>query len=65
MYINETGGGGMSPDNGKTFKGTTAFGTIQEGASQLIIQPIEIASHKSGQGHNEIKLDPIVIDLKK
>lgn len=65
VYINETGGGGMSPDKGKTFKGTTEFGTIQEGASQLIIQPIEIASHNYGKGHIEIELDPIVIDLKK
>lgn len=65
VYMNGTGGGGVSPDNGKTFEGTTAFGTIQEGASQLIIQPVEIASLMSGQGHTEIELDPIVIELKK
>lgn len=65
VYLKGTGGGGVSPDNGKTFEGTTAFGTIQEGASQLIIQPVEIASLLSGKGHTEIELDPIVIDLKK
>lgn len=65
VYLDELGGGGMSHDNGKTFKGTTEFGTIQEGASQLIIQPIEIASLNYGKGHIEIELDPIVIDLKK
>ncbi|WP_214484997.1 DUF5643 domain-containing protein, partial [Bacillus sp. SM2101] len=64
VYVNETGGSGVSPDNGKTFEGTTTFGTIQEGASQLIIQPVEIASLMSGQGHIEIELDPIVIELK-
>jgi Family of unknown function (DUF5643)/Domain of unknown function (DUF4179) len=63
VYINETGGGGMSPDKGKTFKGTTEFGTIQEGARKLIIQPIEIVSNNYGEGHKEIELDPIVIDL--
>ncbi|MGM7684317.1 DUF4179 domain-containing protein [Cytobacillus sp. Hm23] len=64
VYVNETGGSGVSPDNGKTFEGMTTFGTIQEGASQLIIQPVEIASLMSGQGHIEIELDPIVIQLK-
>ncbi|MGR3764064.1 DUF4179 domain-containing protein [Rossellomorea sp. NS-SX7] len=64
VYMDGTGGGGVSKDEGKTFEGTTAFGTIQEGASQLIIQPIEIASLMSGKGHEEIKLDPIVIELK-
>ena len=65
VYMNGASGGGVSPDNGKTFKGTTVFGTIQEGASQLIIQPVEIASLMSGEGHTEIELDPIVIELKK
>ncbi|MEK5485144.1 DUF4179 domain-containing protein [Lysinibacillus sp. FSL M8-0355] len=65
VYMNGTGGGGVSTDNGKNFEGTTAFGPIQEGASQLIIQPVEIASLMSGQGHTEIELDPIVIELKK
>lgn len=65
VYINGTGGGGVSLDNGKNFEGTTAFGTIQEGASQLIIQPVEIASLMSGQGHFEIELEPIVIELNK
>jgi Family of unknown function (DUF5643) len=65
VYMNGTGGRGVSPDNGKTFEGTTAFGTIQEGASQIIIQPVEIASLMSGQGHTEIELDPFVIELKK
>lgn len=64
-YDMETGGGGVSPDNGKSFKGTMAFGTIQEGASQIIIEPVEIASLMSGQGHTEIELDPIIIELKK
>ncbi|MBT2756862.1 DUF4179 domain-containing protein [Mesobacillus foraminis] len=65
VYINETSGGGTSPDNGRTFRGTTDFGTIQEGASKLTIQPIQIASLNYGKGHTEIELDPIVIDLKK
>lgn len=65
VYMNETGGGGVSHDNGKTFTGTTAFGRVQEGARQLIIQPVEIASLLEGKGHTEIELDPIVIDLKK
>ncbi|NEU30635.1 DUF4179 domain-containing protein [bacterium LRH843] len=65
VYNNGTGGGGVSTDNGKTFKGTTAFGAIQEGASQLFIQPVEIASLLSGKGHIEIELEPIVIALKK
>lgn len=65
VYLDELGGGGMSHDNGKTFKGTTEFGTIQEGASQLIIQPIEIASLNFEKGHIEIELDPIVIDLNQ
>jgi len=64
VYMNGTGGGGVSYDNGKTFKGTTAFGSIQESASQLIIQPVEIASLLYGKGHIEIELDPIVIELK-
>lgn len=65
VYVDETSGGGVSDDNGKTFNGSTDFGTIQQGASQLIIQPIEIASQLSGKGHIEIELEPIVIDLKK
>ncbi|MFJ7734923.1 DUF4179 domain-containing protein [Lysinibacillus sp. NPDC097287] len=65
VYVNGTGGGGVSKDNGKTFKGTTAFGAIQEGASQLIIQPVAIASLMYGKGHIEIELDPIIIELKK
>ncbi|WP_214484872.1 hypothetical protein [Bacillus sp. SM2101] len=64
IVIGETGSGGVSLDNGKAFEGTTIFGTIQEGASQLIIQPVEIVSLMSGQGHIEIELDPIVIELK-
>ena len=64
VYLDELGGGGTSHDNGKTFKGTTEFGTIQEGANQLIIQPVEIDSLNFGKGHIEIELDPIVIDLK-
>lgn len=64
VYMNELGGGGMSPDNGRSFRGTTDFGTLQEGASKLIIQPIQIASLNYGKGNTEIELDPIVIDLK-
>lgn len=59
------GGSGMSPDDYKTFKGTSTFDSIQEGASQLIIQPIEIAGPPYGAVKTEIKLEPIVIDLKK
>lgn len=65
VYMNETGGGGISPDNGRTFRGTSDFGTIQEGASKLTIQPIQIASLNYGKGHAEIQLDSIVIDLKE
>lgn len=65
VYMNGQGGSGKSPDSGKTFKGTTDIGAIQEGASQLIIQPVEIASLMNGKGHIEIELDPIVVDLKK
>jgi hypothetical protein len=65
VYMNETGGGGTSPDNDRTFKGTSDFGTIHEGASKLIIQPIQIASLNYGKGHTKIELEPIVIDLKK
>ncbi|MCA1063951.1 DUF4179 domain-containing protein [Rossellomorea sp. AcN35-11] len=63
VYMDGTGGGGVSPDNGKTFEGTTAFGTIEEGAGELIIQPIIIASLMSGEGHEEMELAPIVIEL--
>ncbi|MBN8191765.1 DUF4179 domain-containing protein [Bacillus sp. NTK074B] len=65
VYLNGTGGGGFSEDNGKSLEGTTAFGTIQEGATKLIIEPVEIASLGSGKGHSEIQLDSIVIDLKE
>lgn len=65
MYLDELGGGGMSPDNGKTFRGTTEFSTIQEDASQLIIQPIKIGSLNYGKGHTELELEAIINDLKK
>jgi len=65
VYMNGQGGSGKSPDSGKTFKGTTDIGAIQEGASKLIIQPVEIASLMNGKGHIEIELDPIVIELRK
>lgn len=65
IYMDETGGGGTSTDNGKKFKGATDFGSIKEGASELIIQPIQIASLNNGKGHSEIELEPIVINLKK
>lgn len=65
VYMDGTSGGGTSSDNGKTFKGTTDFDTIQEGASKLIIQPIQIATLNYGNGYKEIELEPIVIDLKK
>jgi len=63
VYIDGTGGGGVSHDEGITFEGTTAFGTVREGAKELIIQPVAIASLMSGEGHEEIELDPIVIEL--
>lgn len=65
VYLNETGGGGTSFDNDRTFKGTSDFGAIQDRASKLIIQPIQIASLNYGKGHTKIELEPIVIDLKK
>ncbi|MFB5089461.1 DUF4179 domain-containing protein [Psychrobacillus sp. PGGUH221] len=65
VYVNGTGGGGKTTNDYKTYKGTSDFGTIQEGASKLIIQPIQIASLNYGKGHLEIELEPIVIDLKK
>lgn len=65
VYIDGTGGGGMSPDNGKTLNGTTEFGSIKDNARQLIIQPIAIASMDYGKGNVKIELDPLVIDLKK
>ncbi|WP_399629406.1 DUF4179 domain-containing protein [Sporosarcina sp. SG10008] len=65
VYMNGTSGGGTSLDNGRTFKGTSDFGTIKEGASKLIIRPVQIASLNYGKGHTEIELEPIVIDLKK
>ncbi|MBP3951681.1 DUF4179 domain-containing protein [Bacillus suaedae] len=64
VYLDGGGGGGTSHDNGKAFYGTTDFGTIQEGASKLIIQPVEIASLMSGKGHIEVELEPIVIELQ-
>ncbi|MFP7487270.1 DUF4179 domain-containing protein [Priestia filamentosa] len=65
VYMNGTSGGGTSPNNGRTFKGTSDFGAIKEGASKLIIQPVQIASLNYGKGHTKIGLEPIVIDLKK
>ncbi|WP_187118868.1 DUF4179 domain-containing protein [Bacillus marasmi] len=65
VYMDGTGGGGMSPDNGRTFKGTSDFGKIQDGASKLIILPIQIASLNNGKGHTKIELEPIIIELKK
>ncbi|WP_404427458.1 DUF4179 domain-containing protein [Ureibacillus chungkukjangi] len=64
VYVDGTNGGGVSRENGKLYNGTTGFGKIQDGASQLIITPIEIASEMSGLAHTEIELEPIVIDLK-
>ncbi|XXM73234.1 DUF4179 domain-containing protein [Lysinibacillus sphaericus] len=64
VYIDGASGPGVSPDDGKTFEGTTDFGTIREGANQLIIQPLIIASLTSGKGHEEMELDPIVIELE-
>lgn len=65
VYMNETGGGGKTTDDYKTFEGTTAFGSIHEDANQLIIQPVEIGSLMYGQGHTEIELAPIIIELKQ
>jgi hypothetical protein len=64
VYMNGTGGGGKTSDDYKTFEGTSDFGTIQAGASKLIIQPIQIASLNYGKGHKKIELESIVIDLK-
>ncbi|MGM0752482.1 MAG: DUF4179 domain-containing protein [Bacillota bacterium] len=63
VYMDGTGGGGFSADNGRTLEGTTAFGTIQEGATKLIITPVEIASLGSGKDHTKMELQPIIIDL--
>jgi Family of unknown function (DUF5643)/Domain of unknown function (DUF4179) len=65
VYLDGTSGPGVSTDDGKTFEGTTDFGRIQEGARELIIEPVIIASLTSGKGHKEIELDPIVIKLKE
>ena len=65
MYMDGLGGGGVSYDNMITYTGSTTFGTIHEGASQLIIQPTAIASLNFGKGHTEIEMDPIVIELKE
>ena len=65
VYMNGTSGGGKTTDDYKTFKGTSDFGTIKEGASELIIQPVQIASLNHGKGHTKIELEPIVIELKK
>ncbi|MBT2693021.1 DUF4179 domain-containing protein [Bacillus sp. ISL-55] len=65
VYMDGTSGPGETTDDYKTFKGTSNFGTIKEGASKLFIQPIQIASLTSGKGHKKIELQPIVIDLKK
>ncbi|MFC7782989.1 MULTISPECIES: DUF4179 domain-containing protein [unclassified Rossellomorea] len=64
VYLDGTGGGGFSADNGKTLEGTTTFSTIQEGATKLIIKPVEIASLGSGKDHTEMELEPIIIDLE-
>ncbi|MGD6857651.1 DUF4179 domain-containing protein [Bacillus infantis] len=65
VYMNGIGGGGKTTDDYKTLKGTSDFGTIKEGASQLIIKPTQIASFNYGKAHKEIELEPIVIDLKR
>ncbi|RKL65886.1 hypothetical protein CR203_18730 [Salipaludibacillus neizhouensis] len=65
VYMNGTSGGGETSNDYKTFKGTSDFGTIQEGATKLFIQPIQIASLNSGKGHTIIELEPVVIELKK
>ncbi|QTC41409.1 DUF4179 domain-containing protein [Bacillus sp. V3] len=63
VYADGTGGPGVSTDKGKTFEGTTDFGAIRDGAGQLIIQPVIIASLTSGKGHEKVELDPIVVEL--
>jgi len=65
VYLDNLGGGGVSYDSGITFTGSTTFGTIQEGASQLTIKPTIIASLNFGKGHTKIGLDPIVIEINK
>ncbi|MFN7249923.1 MAG: DUF4179 domain-containing protein [Anaerobacillus sp.] len=65
VYMNGSAGAGWTADDYKTFKGTSDFGRVKEGASKLIIQPIQIASSNYGKGHTKLELEPIVIDLKK
>lgn len=65
VYLEGSGGGGVTNDNGKTFKGSTTFQSIQKDANKLIIQPIVFASLMYGNGHKKIELDPIIIDLKR
>lgn len=65
QYMHGTGGAGTTPDDYKTFKGTTSFGAIHEDATQLIIQPATVASLLQGKGHIETKMEPIVIDIKR
>ncbi len=63
-YMDGTGGAGTTHDDFQTFKGTTSFGAIHKDATQLIIQPVEVASLLYGKGHIEIELEPIIIDIK-
>ena len=65
VYLDNLGGGGVSYDSGTTYTGSTTFGTIQDGASQLTIKPTIIASLNYGKGQVEIELDPIIIELNK
>ncbi|MEK4424248.1 DUF4179 domain-containing protein [Solibacillus sp. FSL K6-1523] len=64
QYMEGTGGGGKTSDGYRTFEGSTTFGAIHEDATELIIQPVAIASLMYGKGHIEIDLEPIVIDLQ-
>ncbi|WP_341300396.1 DUF4179 domain-containing protein [Lysinibacillus sp. FSL H8-0500] len=64
-YVNGLSGPSTSVDSQKTLNGSTTFDAIQEGASQLIIQPVEMASLWDGKDYIDIKLKPIIIDLKK
>ncbi|QFT91129.1 hypothetical protein FIU87_20975 [Bacillus sp. THAF10] len=65
VYMNGTGGGGKTTDDYKSFKGTSDFGPMKEGATKLIIQTTQIASLNSGKGHTKIEMEPIVIDLNE
>ncbi|MEG0473825.1 MAG: DUF4179 domain-containing protein [Solibacillus sp.] len=65
VYMEGTGGGGMTSDNFKTYTGTTSFGAVKKGATKLFIEPTAIASLERGLGHKDIALDVIVVEFPK